>query len=84
MRRLLDVWIAYTDENGTGRTLTLAFKQLTGATPINNLTNTTGAGPYLGIPQHIRCDAASTITVSTTGTFTAVTYNVEAILTRIS
>ncbi len=77
------VQVDYTDETNTGQTVTLSFSQLAG-TFVNSITNATGAGPYEGIPLHIRCKASTAITVKTTGTFTTVTYNVEGSITQIS
>lgn len=77
------VTCAYTDETNNGRTLTLDFLQLGGGTPIATITNVTGAGPYQGIPTHIRCKAATSITIATTGTFTTVTYNAEGVIQQI-
>lgn len=77
------VQVDYTDETNTAQTLTLNFAQLSGAI-INSITNVTGAGPYEGIPNHIRCKASTAITVKTTGTFTTVTYNVESSIVQIS
>lgn len=74
--------VAYTDETNAARTLTMSFQQLAG-TIINTITNVTGAGPYEGVPAHIRCKAGTTVTVATTGTFTTVTYNAEANLTKL-
>lgn len=67
----------YTDEGNTSRVLTLNFSQLSG-TLGTAITNTTGVGPYEGIPVHIRAKTGTTITMATTGTFTTVTYNAEA------
>ncbi len=77
------VQVDYTDEGNTARTLTLNFSQLAG-TIVNSITNVTGAGPYEGIPVHVRAKAATAITVKTTGTFTTVTYNVEGSITQIA
>ena len=77
------VTVAYTDEGNTARTLTLPFAQLAG-TIITAITNVTGVGPYEGVPLHIRCKASTAITVATTGTFTLVTYNVEAYIQQVS
>ena len=76
------VTVAYTDEGNTARTLTLNFSQVAG-TIATNITAALGAGPYMGLPIHIRCKAATTITVATTGTFTTVTYNVEGLITQV-
>lgn len=72
----------YTDETNTSRTLILAFVQLAG-TIVSAITNVTGAGPYEGIPVHIRCKASTAITISTASNFTTVTYNVEGYITQI-
>lgn len=72
----------YTDETNTSRVLTMSYSGLTG-TVLTAITNVTGAGPYEGIPVRIRCKASTAITVATTGTFTTVTYNVEADITQV-
>lgn len=77
------VQVDYTDETNTPRTLTLNLSQLTGAF-ITAITNVTGAGPYEGVSVHLRCKAATAITVKTAGTFTTVTYNVEAAIRKIA
>jgi hypothetical protein len=76
------VTCAYTDETNTARTLTLSFSNLAG-TSLTAITNVTGAGPYEGIPVHIRCKASTAITIATTGTFTSVTYNVEGNIRKL-
>lgn len=78
------VTCAYTDETNTSRTLTLSFIQIGGGTPIATITNVTGAGPYEGVPNHIRCKASTSITIATTGTFTTVTYNVESSIIQLA
>ncbi len=77
------VQVDYTDETNTAQTLTLSFSQLSAAI-VSVITNATGAGPYEGLVAQIRCKASTAITVKTTGTFTTVTYNVEATLSQIS
>lgn len=77
------VTCAYTDESNTARTLTLTFSQL-GGTLLTAITNVTGAGPYEGIPLHIRCKASTSVTIATTGTFTTVTYNVEGLISQVA
>lgn len=74
--------VTYTDETNTSRVLTLTFSQLTG-TLLTAITNVQGVGAYEGVPLHIRCKAATSITLATTGTFTSVTYNVEGYITQI-
>lgn len=76
------VTCSYTSEDGTPRTLTFSFSNLTG-TFLTVLTNTAGTGPYEGIPLHIRAKANTAITIATTGTFTTVTYNVEGNIRQI-
>jgi hypothetical protein len=79
------VTCAYTDESNTGRTLTLNISQITGVF-VTAITNTTGAGAYEGVPMHIRCKAATTITIATAagGTYTTVTYNVEGMIKQVA
>ena len=72
--------VTYTDETNTSRTLTLNFSSLTGTLGIA----ITGAGPFEGIPTVIRCKASTTITVATSGTFTSLTYNAEAMLEQLA
>lgn len=71
-----NVICTYTDEGNTSRILNLSFSNLAG-TFLQTITNALGAGAYEGIPLHIRAKAGTTIIISTTGTFTTVTYNVE-------
>lgn len=74
------VTCTYTDETNTSRSQTEAFMILAGTT-INTISNVTaGVVPLEGVTFHIRCKAATTITWSSTGTFTAVTYNAEGII----
>lgn len=74
---------AYTDEGNTARTLTLQFSSLAGAF-LTSITNAAGTVPYEGALLHIRCKAATTITIATTGTFTAVVYNVEGVIKQMA
>jgi hypothetical protein len=78
------VTCSYTDEQGTARTVTLPFVLVAGSAIVNTVVNTNGVVPYMGIPIRIRAQASSSITVQTTGTFTTVTYNVEADIKRAS
>ncbi len=79
------VTVAYTDEGGTARTLTLNFFTVAGTTTVtNSIANAAGAVPYHGIPVHIRAQSGAAITVATTGTFTTVTYNVEAVIEQLA
>lgn len=77
------VQVTYTDESSTARTLTLPVAQLAG-TFVTAITNVTGAGPYEGIPLHIRVKAATTITIKTAGTFTTVNYNVDGFIVQLA
>lgn len=75
--------VVYTDEGNTSRTLVLNFSTIAGAiTP--TITNTGGTIPYEGVPLHIRAKAGTTVTFSTAGTFTTVTYNFEGIVNKIN
>jgi len=80
-----NVQVAYTDEGNTARTLNLSFTLVAGGTLVTLVANGNGAVPYMGIPQTIRCKAATSITIKTVGgTFTTVTYNVEGAIIQIS
>ena len=78
------VTVTYTDEGSTSRTLTLSFTLVAGGTIVTSVANANGAVPYMGIPQHIRAKAATSITIATTGTFTTVTYNVEGFIVQLA
>lgn len=75
--------VAYTDEGNTARTVTMQFSTLAGAF-VTAMTNAQGTVPYEGVPLHIRCKAATAITIATAGTFTTVTYNVEGTISQIA
>jgi hypothetical protein len=77
------VTCAYTDEGNTARTATLTFFLVAGSALVTAVANGAGTVPHHGIPIHIRCKAATTITIATTGTFTTVVYNVEACIRKI-
>lgn len=77
------VTVAYTDESNSAQTLTLTFSS-TGGTLLTAITNVLGTGAYEGLVQRIRCKASTSITVATVGTFTSVTYNVEAGIKQVS
>lgn len=74
-----NVQVAYTDETNTAQTLKLNFSSVTGTLGIA----LAATGPFEGIPANIRCKASTSITISTTGTFTSLTYNVEGYITQI-
>lgn len=73
-----NVVLAYTDEGNTARTVNFQFQTPTSAT--SAILNGNGTIPYMGIPIHIRCKAATTIVISTAGVFTTVEYNVEGLI----
>lgn len=77
------VTVDYTDESNTARTLTIPFSQLAG-TLIAAITDVTGAGPYEGVVLTIRAKASTNIVFKTAGTFTTVTYNVDASVVQIA
>lgn len=77
--------VDYTDETNTARTLILPIAQLAGSFIAGGLiTNVTGTGPYESSVIHIRCKTSTAVTVSTVGTFTSVTYNVEGVIKKIA
>ena len=75
---------AYTDEGNTARSLNLIFYTAAVSTPAATIANTGGAVPYHGLTTHIRAKAGTSITISTVGTFTTVTYNVEGIIRQLA
>jgi hypothetical protein len=75
------VTCSYTDDSGTGRSQTMIFLLPGGTTSIGP-GSISGAGTYCGMPLHIRANAAA-ITISTSGTFTTLTYNAEAYIMQI-
>lgn len=73
----------YTDETNTVRSLTLPFVQLGGVALVGTITNILGAGPYHGVGLTLRVKASTTITISSTGTFTSVTYNARGVIEQL-
>lgn len=69
----------YTDETNTAQTLKLNFSSVTGTVGIA----LAAAGPFEGIPARIRAKAATAITITTSGTFTSLTYNVEGDIIQV-
>lgn len=65
------------DEAGASRTYPLLFTLL-GTAFSSTISNGIGTGPYAAAPIEIRCQGGSTLTISSTGTFTAVNYNIRA------
>lgn len=78
--------VSYTDEGNTARTLILPMAQLGGSFISGGLiTNVTGVGPYESPVIHIRCKAATAITIRpSAGTFTSVTYNAEGTIKQVA
>lgn len=73
---------AFTDESNQARSITMNM-QLASGSISNGASLTNATGPiFMGIPMAIRCKAGTTITISTSGTFTTVTYNVEGFIKR--
>lgn len=72
--------VDYTDETNTPQTLTLNFSDLAGTLG----TTIAAAGVFEGLTLRIRAKAATSITVATVGTFTTLTYNVEADITQVA
>lgn len=72
--------VSYTDETNTPQTLTLNFSTLAGVLG----TAIAAAGPFEGVTMRIRAKASTSITVATTGTFTSLTYNVEAGIEQVA
>jgi hypothetical protein len=75
--------VDYTDETNTPQTLTSMFSPSSG-TPTTQIVNTDGAGPRAGLALNIRCKASTNIVLATTGVFTSVTYNVEALIMQVA
>jgi hypothetical protein len=75
--------VNFTDEGSAVNALTLNFITNNGAV-VTNVVNATGTVQYSGIPAQIRAKAGTAITVTTSGTFTTVTYNVEGMIKRIA
>lgn len=73
--------IVYTDEGGTARTIALLLS-FSGNLAVA-MVNANGAIPYGVLPTCIRAKAGTNITVTTSGTFTAVVYNIEAMLYQL-
>lgn len=81
-----DVNCTYTDEGNTARTVVMPFR-LVGSTTalVSSVANGNGAVPYMGVPVHIRCKAATVITIRSAagGTYTTVVYNIEGAIEQI-
>lgn len=78
------VRILYTDESGTSRTLEMFMVSPSGVGPTRTVVNGLGVIPYLGITHRIRAQAATTITIDTSGSFVDVTYNIEADIKQVA
>jgi hypothetical protein len=73
----------YTDESNTARTMVLPIAQLAGSFIAAGAI--TGTGAWESPVMHIRCKAATAITILTsTGTFTTVTYTAEGIIKQVA
>lgn len=73
----------YTDESSASRTMILPVQQLTGSFVAGGLV--TGTGAWETPVMHIRAKAATAITLLTsTGTFTTVTYTASGIIRQVA
>src|SRR5256885_16737727 len=54
---------AYTDEGSNARTLTLSFTLVAGGSLVTSVANANGTVPYIGVLQHIRAKAATSVTI---------------------
>jgi hypothetical protein len=79
-----NVICSYTDEGGSARNAILPFVLVAGSALVVAIANANGTVPYMGIPITIRAKAATAITVTTSGTFTTVAYNVDATIKQIA
>jgi hypothetical protein len=75
----INVQVVYTDETGAVRTAFQVFQLVNGSTQTALAT----AAAFMGYVTRIRAKAGTTVTMSTTGTFTGCTYNVEGRATRV-
>lgn len=73
------VTCTYTDEAGSSRIAVMNFQVIAGTIS----TAIAAGGAFEGIPLHIRAKGTNAITVATTGTFTSLTYNVDAAVTEV-
>lgn len=80
---IFSVAVSYKDESNVSRTLVLGLSPDGGGVVQYAATNSSGAIAYGGVPVCIRAKGGTTITVATSGTFTTVTYNAEAIITQV-
>lgn len=73
----------YTDESNTARTMILPVQQVSGSFIAAGAITATGA--WETPAMHIRCKAATAITLLTSaGTFTTVTYTVEGVIRQLA
>jgi hypothetical protein len=79
----MTVTCSYTDETNTPRVFTMPFFLLTGISVVS-ITTAQGNIPYASPTIHIRAKAATTITIATAGTVTAVTYTGEGLIDQVA
>lgn len=78
-----DVTLAFTDQGGTVRTIKLQFESVAN-TISNSVALANGNGPlYMGIPFMFRAKAGTNMVIAVAGTFTTVTFDVEALIRRL-
>ena len=77
---------AYTSEDNQARVITMPFRLVGDTTALTSSIAAAAAVPYHGVPLLIRCKTNTTITLRTqaAGTYTAVTYNVEGWIQKMS
>jgi hypothetical protein len=75
--------ITFKSEEGTARSVAVVWQLAAGGT-VTNVTTATGTVGYYGVPIRIRAQAATAITVSTTGTPSTAVYNQRCSIMQIS
>lgn len=73
-----NVIVNYTDEANNAKTWVEVFQNNGGAL-VSNPAITAGPNVFQGLVSQIRAKGGTTVTATTAGTFTSVTYNVEVI-----
>jgi hypothetical protein len=70
-------------EDGTARSVAVVWQLAAGGT-VTNVTTATGTVGYYGVPIILRAQAATAITVSTTGTQSTAVYNHECSIQQVA
>jgi len=75
----------YTDESNTARTMLFPIQTTTGSFVALGAITGAGASVWHSPVMHIRCKAATAITIGTSaGTFTGITYTAEGIIRQVA